>query len=79
MKEKGIDMAFRRTSSIDEVLSYMKPDLIVTMGCGDKCPSVPGVPVREWNLPDPSGKLITFIREVRDEIEKRVEKLIAGS
>jgi multimeric flavodoxin WrbA/protein-tyrosine-phosphatase len=76
MEEKGIDMAFLRTNSLDEVLSYMKPDLIVTVGCGDNCPSVPGVPIQDWNLPDPSGKPVTFMREVRDEIEKGVEKLI---
>jgi len=78
MKEKGIDMAFRRTSSIDEVLSYIKPDLIVTMGCGDKCPYIPGVPIQDWDLPDPSDKPISFMREVRDEIEERVEKLIGN-
>ncbi|MDI6776011.1 MAG: NAD(P)H-dependent oxidoreductase [Syntrophales bacterium] len=79
MKEKGIDMAFRRTTSIDEVLSYMKPDLIVTMGCKDECPSIPGVPIQDWDLPDPSDKPISFMREVRDEIEKGVEKLISST
>jgi len=79
MKEKGIDMAFLRTSSIDKILSYMKPDMIVTMGCEDECPFIPGVPIQGWNLPDPSGKPISLMREVRDEIEKRVKKLIGDS
>ncbi|MFA4915794.1 MAG: NAD(P)H-dependent oxidoreductase [Syntrophales bacterium] len=77
MREKGIDMAFLRTRSIDEVLSYMRPEMIITMGCSDECPLIPGVCIQDWNLPDPSAKPITFMREVRDEIEKRVAKLIA--
>jgi len=72
-------MAFLRTSSIDKILSYMKPDMIVTMGCEDECPFIPGVPIQGWNLPDPSGKPISLMREVRDEIEKRVKKLIGDS
>ena len=47
--------------------------------CGDKRPSVPGILVQDWNLPDPSGKPISLMREVRDEIEKRVKKLIGDS
>ena len=76
MKEKGIDMAFRRTKSIEEVSGYMKPDSIISMGCGEECPYIHGVPMQDWNLPDPSDKPINFMREVRDEIVKRVEKLI---
>ncbi|MFH2012012.1 MAG: NAD(P)H-dependent oxidoreductase [Pseudomonadota bacterium] len=78
MKEKGIDMAFRRTKSTEEVLGYMKPDLIISMDCGDECPFIPGVPVQNWDLPDPADKPITFMREVRDEIEKRIEKLVSS-
>jgi protein-tyrosine-phosphatase len=71
-------MAFRRTKSIEEVLGYMKPDSIISMGCGEECPYIPGVPIHDWDLPDPSDKPITFMREVRDEIEKRVEKLVSS-
>jgi protein-tyrosine-phosphatase len=46
------------------------------MGCGDSCPIFPGVPVEEWNLEDPAGKSESFMREIRDEIEKRVKHLI---
>ena len=78
MKEGGIDMAFRRTKSIEEVLSHMKPDSIVSMGCGEECPYIPGVSIQNWDLPDPSDKPITFMREVRDEIERRVEELVSS-
>jgi len=76
MSEKGIDMAFRKPKSIDEALSYMKPDLIVSMGCGEECPNVPGVKVQDWDLTDPSNKPIEFMRETRDEIERKVNDLI---
>jgi len=56
----------------------MKPDSIISMGCGEECPYIPGVPIQEWDLPDPSDKPINFMREVRDEIEKRVEKLVSS-
>ncbi len=72
MHEKGIDMAFRKPKSIDEVLSREKPDIIVTMGCRQECPFVPGAKRENWELPDPSGKPIEFMREVRNEIEKRI-------
>ncbi len=72
MAEKGIDMAFRRPMSIEAAISDAAPEMIVTMGCGEACPVVPGAKVIDWDLPDPAGKPIDFMREVRDEIEKRV-------
>ena len=45
------------------------------MGCTDVCPKFPGVPNEEWNVPDPSGKSIEFMREIIDEMEERVRKL----
>ena len=53
MEEKGIDMAFRMPKSIDAAISGVKPDLIITMGCGEECPYVPGADVVDWDLPDP--------------------------
>ena len=50
-------------------------DWAVTMGCGDSCPFVPTV-VEDWDLPDPAGRPIEEVREIRDEIERRVEELI---
>ncbi len=74
MAEKGIDMAFRKPTSIEEAARLGTPDLIISMGCEEACPHFPGVPQQEWNLSDPSGKSIAFMRKIRDEIEDRVEK-----
>lgn len=76
MAEKGIDMEFRKPKSLQSVLETVKPDMIVTMGCGEQCPFVPGTEKADWDLPDPAGKDIEFMRNVRDEIEKRVVSLI---
>ncbi len=76
MAEKGIDMGFRIPQSIDAALEAGPPELIVTMGCGEACPAVPGARVIDWELPDPAGKGIEFMRTVRDEIEERVKDLI---
>ena len=76
MHEKGIDMAFRSPQSIDAAISNNSPEVIVTMGCGEECPFVPGAQMLDWDLPDPAGKPLDFMREVRDEIENRVKNLI---
>ncbi|MCP4689116.1 MAG: flavin reductase [Desulfobacterales bacterium] len=76
MAEKGVDMAFRTPMSIEAAIADDAPDIIVTMGCGEACPMVPGAKVIDWDLPDPAGKPIDFMREVRDEIEKRVIDLV---
>ncbi len=76
MSEKGLDMAFRIPESINESITQGPPDIIVTMGCEDACVSLPGVKIEDWDLPDPAGRSLDFMRKVRDEIEKRVIKLI---
>ncbi len=76
MHEKKIDMAYLKPKSLESLSFSGKPDLIVSMGCGDSCPIFPGVPIEEWNLEDPAGKSESFMREIRDEIEKRVKHLI---
>ena len=76
MGEKGIDMAFKKTQSLESAISDVKPDMIITMGCGEECPHVPGATVKDWDIPDPAGKSIDFMRTVRNEIEKRVKGLI---
>ena len=75
MEEKGIDMAFRRPKSIEQAISKEKPDIIITMGCGEECPFVPGAKTENWDIPDPVGKSIEFMRNVRDEIEKKIIEL----
>ncbi|MBC8463667.1 MAG: NAD(P)H-dependent oxidoreductase [Deltaproteobacteria bacterium] len=76
MQEKNIDMAFRVPQMIDAVISKNKPEIIVTMGCEVECPFVPGAQKIDWDIPDPAGKPIEQMRLVRDEIEKKVTRLI---
>ena len=76
MHEKGIDMAFRSPRSIETAISNDTPELIITMGCREQCPLVPGAQITDWDLPDPAGKSIEFMRDVRDEIEKKVVSLV---
>ena len=78
MGEKGLDMAFCIPKSIDDATPGGEPDLVVTMGCGDSCPMFPEAKNVAWDLPDPAGKPIEFMRDVRDEIEKRVKELISS-
>ncbi len=77
MAEKGIDMAFQTPQSIDDALREGAPDIIVTMGCGEACPMVPGAKHLDWDLPDPAGESMDFMRRIRDTIEKRVSELIS--
>jgi arsenate reductase len=76
MHAKGIDMAFRVPQSIESAIANNAPDFIVTMGCGEECPYVPGARMLDWDLPDPAGKPPDFMRAVRDKIENRVKNLI---
>jgi multimeric flavodoxin WrbA/protein-tyrosine-phosphatase len=76
MHEKGIDMGFRSPQNIEAAISNNNPEVIVTMGCGEECPYVPGAQMLDWDLPDPAGKPLEFMRQTRDEIEKRVKGLI---
>ena len=78
MAEKGIDMAYIKPLGLDQVMDGWTPNLIVSMGCGEGCPYVPGVSTEEWNFPDPGDKSIDFMRNVRNEIEDRVRKLVAS-
>jgi multimeric flavodoxin WrbA len=76
MAEKKIDLAFRTPQGIEAALASGRPDAIVTMGCGEECPLVPGALHQEWDVPDPSGQPMETVRRVRDEIESRVKELI---
>lgn len=76
MAEDGIDLYFQIPQSVESALSEGHPEVIVTMGCGESCPVVPGARHVAWDLPDPAGKSPEFMRRTRDEIKKRVVKLI---
>ena len=76
MREVGIDI----TAATPKVLhneDVQASDVVVTMGCGDTCPFYPGKRYEDWELDDPAGQPIEFVRRVRDEIRSRVENLIA--
>jgi len=75
MLERGIDIAGRRPQPwTDETLGGA--DVIVTMGCGDACPVLPGKRYVDWRLDDPAGLPIEGVRPIRDEIERRVRALL---
>ena len=76
MQEKGIDMAFRTPQRIESAIADNRPEIIVTMGCGEECPFVPGAQMLDWDLPDPAGKPLDFMRQTRDEIEIKVKNLV---
>ncbi|MBW2093561.1 MAG: NAD(P)H-dependent oxidoreductase [Deltaproteobacteria bacterium] len=79
MSEKGIDMAYRKPTSLEAIQGVFDPALMVSMGCEDACPLFPGVRAEEWDIPDPAGKGIAFMREIRDALEKRVNALFADT
>jgi protein-tyrosine-phosphatase len=76
MAEMGIDISteFPRPWT-DEVVRAA--DVVVTMGCGDACPVYPGKRYEDWELADPAGQPMELVREVRDDIERRVRRLMA--
>jgi len=77
MKEKGIDISTNKPKLLTFQMAQ-DADLIVTMGCNDQgiCPGPFFKPAIEWKLEDPKGKPIEKVREIRDEIERRVQKLV---
>jgi arsenate reductase (thioredoxin) len=76
MRELGIEIGDRRPHRLtDEDAEWA--DVVVTMGCGDKCPYIPGRRYLDWDLPDPKGRPLDAVRATRDEIAARVEELVA--
>jgi arsenate reductase len=76
MREVGIDIT-GTTPRLLETDDVRASDVVVTMGCGDACPIFPGKRYEDWELTDPAGRPIEVVRQVRDEIRARVEKLVA--
>ena len=75
MKEVGIDLADATPQRLTAELAAGARHL-VTMGCGDACPYVPGARIEDWPLEDPKGKPMARVREIRDEIRARVEAFV---
>ncbi|MBX5468338.1 MAG: arsenate reductase ArsC [Thermoleophilaceae bacterium] len=76
MRELGIDLSGRRPRALTRELAEWA-DVVVTMGCGDECPYIPGKLYLDWDLPDPRGRPLDEVRATRDEIERRVRELVA--
>ncbi|MFA4929093.1 MAG: arsenate reductase ArsC [Patulibacter sp.] len=75
MDELGIDLRDRVPQRLTQELAEWA-DVVVTMGCGDACPYVPGVRYLDWKLEDPSGQGVDQVRSIRDEVERRVRGLV---
>jgi arsenate reductase len=77
MKEIGIDLIAAKPQKLTPELAQ-DAYLLVTMGCGDECPFIPGLRRDDWPLPDPKGQGIEQVRMIRDEIERRVKELVSA-
>jgi arsenate reductase len=76
MREVGVDLSRATTTRLTSDIAR-QAQLLVTMGCGDECPVVPGAGRDDWPLEDPKGKPIAAVRQIRDQIRDRVRALIA--
>lgn len=76
MRERGFDLSEKSPRGL-ETLAKERFDVVVGMGCGDACPAQPGARTITWEIPDPKGQPLETVREIRDQIEKKVEALIA--
>jgi arsenate reductase len=76
MRELDIDLAGRTPTALTPELAE-QADVVVTMGCGDACPFIPGKRYLDWELEDPKGRPVEEVRATRDDIAARVEALIA--
>ena len=76
MDELGLDLTDRRPQRLTRELAE-QADVVVTMGCGDACPYIPGKRYVDWELEDPKGRPVAEVRATRDDIARRVEALVA--
>jgi arsenate reductase len=74
MREVGVDLADKVPRLLTTEL-VERADVVVTMGCGDACPYIPGKRYIDWKLPDPKGRPIEDVRRLRDDIDRRVTEL----
>jgi arsenate reductase (thioredoxin) len=77
MKEVGIDLSSAVPQKLTTELAS-GADVLITMGCGDECPYVPGLQQEDWPLDDPKGRSLDDVRRIRDEIRRRVVELLSG-
>jgi arsenate reductase len=76
MRELGLDLSGQIPRKLERADAEWA-DVVVTMGCGDACPYIPGKRYVDWDLPDPAGLPLTEVRALRDEIARRTAKLVA--
>jgi protein-tyrosine-phosphatase len=76
MAEAGVDIASAQPKVLTDD-AVRESDVVITMGCGDACPFYPGKRYEDWQLDDPAGQGIEAVRPIRDEIRRRVERLVA--
>src|SRR5918997_5627961 len=76
MRELDFDLSDRRPQPLTRELAE-RADVVVTMGCGDACPLIPGKRYVDWDLRDPRGRPVDEVRATRDDIARRVERLVA--
>jgi len=75
MREVGIDLATAQPRFLSDELAA-SAHMLITMGCGEACPAVPGLRRDDWPLEDPKGKSVERVRAIRDEVKRRVEALL---
>jgi arsenate reductase len=75
MREVGVDLAGKRPQRLTDDLAR-GAQMLITMGCGEQCPVVPGLGRDDWPLEDPKGKPVGRVREIRDEVRARVVELL---
>jgi len=76
LEEWGIDLVDAHPKLLDP-RAVEHSDIVITMGCGDTCPIFPGVKYEDWVLDDPAGQPVERVRQIRDEIDRRVRKLMS--
>ena len=76
MRELELDLSHEFPKPLED-RQVRAADVVITMGCGDACPFYPGRRYEDWSLDDPAGQPIDKIREIRDKIQRRVERLVA--
>jgi arsenate reductase len=77
MHELGIDLSLAQPQKLTAELAH-GTEMLITMGCGDACPYVPGLRRADWPLPDPKGQTLATVRTLRDDIRTRVLELLAS-
>jgi arsenate reductase len=75
MKEVGIDLSAARPQKLTDELAR-DASMLITMGCGEACPVVPGLRREDWPLEDPKGRPLDRVREIRDDVRGRVQDLV---